>query len=72
MIIVRFPDKTAKRKALEFLVGRFNGHTWATGEMAVPEEALGPMARAGISFTVEGPASYDRILSLRTPLAVAV
>ena len=51
MIIVRFPDETAKRKALEFLIGRFNGHTWATGEMAVPEEALGPMARAGISFT---------------------
>jgi len=72
MIIVRFPDDAAKRKALEFLIGRFNGHTWATGEMAVPEEALGPMAREGISFTVEGPATYERILSLRTALAAAV
>ena len=72
MIIVRFPDEAAKRKALEFLIGRFNGHTWATGEMAVPEEALGPLAREGISFTVEGPATYERILSLRTALAAAV
>lgn len=72
MIIIRFPDEAAKKKALEFLIGRFNGHTWATGEMAVPEEALGPMAREGISFTVEGPASYERILSLRTPVTPAV
>ena len=72
MIIVRFPDDAVKRKALEFLLGRFNGHTWATGEMAVPEEALGPMAREGIVFTVEGPATYERILSLRAALAVAV
>jgi hypothetical protein len=72
MIIVRFPDEAAKRKALEFLIGRFNGHTWATGEMAVPEEALGPMARAGISFTVEGPATYERILSLRAAPPIAV
>ena len=72
MIIVRFPDAATRRKALEFLIGRFNGHTWASGEMAVPEEALGPMAREGISFIVEGPATYERILSLRTahPLAV--
>jgi hypothetical protein len=72
MIIVRFPNDEAKRKALEFLIGRFNGHTWATGEMAVPEEALGPMAREGILFNVEGPATYERILSLRTSLAPAV
>jgi hypothetical protein len=72
VIIIWFPDDTAKRKALEFLIGRFNGHTWATGEMAVPEEALGPMAREGISFTVEGPATYERILSLRAALTASV
>lgn len=71
MIIIRFPNQAAKQKALEFLIGRFNGHTWATGEMAVPEEALGPMAREGISFTVEGPASYELILSLRASLTPA-
>ena len=69
---MRFPDDAMKRKALEFLIGRFNGHTWATGEMAVPEEALGPMARAEISFTVEGPATHERILSLRERLAATV
>jgi len=72
MIIVRFPDEATKRKALEFLIGRFNGHTWASGEMAVPEEALGPLAREGIRFAVEGPLTYERILSLRTPVAAAV
>jgi hypothetical protein len=72
MIIIRFPDDATKRRALEFLIGRFNGHTWATGEMAVPEEALGPMARDGISFHVQGPATYEQILSLRTPVAPAV
>ena len=65
MIIVRFPDEATKRRALEFLIGRFNGHTRATGEMALPEEALGPMAREGIVFNVEGPATYERIFSLR-------
>ena len=72
MIIIRFPDDETKRRALEFLIGRFNGHTWATGEMAVPEDALAPSAREGIPFTVEGPITYERILSLRTPAAVAV
>jgi hypothetical protein len=66
-----FPT-AAKQKALEYLIGRFNGHTWATGEMAVPEEALGQMAREGIPFNVDGPATYERILSLRTVLAAAV
>src|SRR6266540_2649509 len=54
MVIVRFPDAAAQQKALGFLIGRFSGHSRATGEMAVPDEALAPMAREGFTFTVEG------------------
>ena len=71
MIIIRFPDDATKRKALEFLIGRFNGHTWASGEMAVPEDALASLAREGIQFAVEGPITYERILSLRAAPAAA-
>jgi len=72
MIIVRFPDEATQKRALGFLIGRFSGHSWATGEVAVPEEALAPMAREGIPFAVEGPATHQRILSLRNSLAVGV
>jgi len=72
LIIIRFADEGIQKKALGFLIGKFSGHSWATGEMAVPEEALGPMAREGLTFTVEGPATYERISSLRDTVAPAV
>jgi hypothetical protein len=72
MVIVRFPDEATHKRALGFLIGQFSGHSWATGEVAVPEEALAPMAREGITFTVEGRATYERILSLRNSPAVTV
>gem|GEM_PF-1802923 len=43
-----------KRRALGFLARRFSGKRWATGEVMVPDEALGPLAAEGIRFTVEG------------------
>jgi hypothetical protein len=72
VIIVRFHDEATQKRALGFLIGRFSGHSWVTGEIAIPEEALVPMAREGIPFTVEGPATNERILSLRDSLAVDV
>ena len=42
MIVVRFPTEATKLKALGYLIGRFPGHSWATGEVAVPEDALAP------------------------------
>jgi hypothetical protein len=64
MVIIRFPNVDARRRALGFLLGRFSGKSWATGEVMVPEPALSHLAAEGISFTVEGPATYDRILRL--------
>jgi hypothetical protein len=72
MIIIRFRDEATQKRALGFLIGRYSGHSWATGEVAVPEEALAPLAREGIPFTVEGPATHERILSLRDSLAAGV
>ena len=72
MIIIRFADEKEKRRALGFLPGRFSFKSWATGEMMVPENALAFLAVEGISFTVEGPATYDRLAPLRNPAAVPV
>jgi hypothetical protein len=72
MIIIRFPEKAAKKRALGYLAGRFSFKSWSTGEMMVPEEALSALAAEGISFFVEGPASYDRFAPLRNSDSVAI
>lgn len=72
MIIIRFPDEESKRRALGCLPGRYPGKSWATGEMMVPEEALGFLAREGVRFMVEGPATYEQIASLQNPAAAEV
>jgi hypothetical protein len=73
MILIRFPDTEAKRRALAFLAGRFAFTSWATGEMLVPEIALPDLAVEGIPFSVEGPARYDqRVPAVQNPPAPAV
>jgi hypothetical protein len=73
MILIRFPDPASERRALGYLAGRFSFKTWASGETMVNEAALAQLARQGIRFSVEGPATYERILpSLRNPPASAV
>ena len=44
MIIIRFADDAAKRRALGFLGGRFSFKSWATGDMMVPAAALAALA----------------------------
>lgn len=60
MILIRFPSLEFKRSALAQLAGRFGFKSWASGEMLVPEDALAFLAVQGISFTVEGPATYEQ------------
>ena len=69
MIIIRFPDAETEKRALGFLATRFPGKSWASGETLVPEAALGHLAQEGIRFTVEGPATYEQLASLRNPAA---
>ncbi|HEY5297895.1 MAG TPA: hypothetical protein VIK59_08205 [Verrucomicrobiae bacterium] len=72
MIIIRFNDAESERRAIGYLVGRFSGKSYANGDTLVPEAALSHLAVEGIAFTVIGPATYDRLVPLRNPAAVAV
>jgi hypothetical protein len=60
MIKIRFSDQASKRRALGRLAGRYPFKSWANGDMLVPEAALGFLAVEGISFHVEGPATYEQ------------
>ena len=73
MIFIRFMSDEAKRRAVEFLVGRFSFKSWSSGEMIVEDAALAALARENIPYAVEGPATYEqRIPALRVPAAHAV
>jgi len=72
MVIIRISHDEAKRRALGCLRGRCSGKSWATGEMMLPEEALGFLAHQGVRFIVEGPATYEQIASFRVPVATEV
>ena len=73
MVIIRFSDDASKRRAMGWLLGRFSFKSWATGQMLVPEEALASLAREGIPFISEGPATYEQIIaSFRDHAAAAV
>jgi len=72
MIIIRFPDAETEKRALGFLASRFPGKSWANGKTLVPEVALAHLATEGIRFTVEGPATYEQLASLRNPAAAEV
>jgi hypothetical protein len=68
MIVIRFSDREAERRALGFLAGRFSFKSWGTGEVAVHEFALPYLAKEGVRFSVEGTASYERLIpSVRNP-----
>jgi len=72
MIIIRFPNEKSKKRALGYLPGKFSFKTWTSGEMMIPENALPFLAVEAISFSVEGPATYDHLTPLRIPAAVTV
>ena len=68
MVLIRFTDDAAKRRALGWLAGRFSFKSWTGGQILVPEDALAQLAMEGIPFISEGPATYEQILaSLRNP-----
>jgi hypothetical protein len=71
MVIVRFPNLEMRRRALGYLLGRFSGKSWLTGEVLVPEPALAHLAAEGIVFSVEGAGTYDRILRLNEQTQVS-
>ena len=72
MVIIRFPDPETEKRALGLLARRFSGKSFANGETVVPEAALAHLALEGIKFTVEGPATYQRLTPLRDIAPAAV
>jgi hypothetical protein len=71
-VIIRFPDEETERKALGKLIRRFSGKSWSSGETMVSSPALAYLAAEGISFTVVGPAPYERFTPLRDSRPAAV
>jgi len=73
MIRIRFTDSTTERRALGYMVGRFSFKTFDNGITIVTEAALVHLARKGIPFLVEGPATYEQIIpAVRVPAAASV
>lgn len=73
MIRISFPDSTTERPALGYLLGRFSFKSYAAGVTLVPDYALPALAREGIAFRVEGPATYEQIIqAVRNPPASAI
>jgi hypothetical protein len=71
MVIIRFQRVEMRRQALGRLLGRFSGKSWVIGELMVPEAALAFLAAEGVQFTVEGPATYDRVLALNQSVEIS-
>jgi hypothetical protein len=62
-----------ERRALGYLAGRFSCKSFSDGKTLVPEAALAALAREGISFIVEGRATYaERIPGVRDSSAADV
>jgi hypothetical protein len=59
MVIVRFDNVDHERQALTWLAGRFSFKTWDNGEFMFHEAVLPYLAREGISFKVQGCATYE-------------
>jgi hypothetical protein len=60
MITITFPDRETEKRGLGFLLGRFSGRVLKSGEHIVPEAALEALADQGISFHVQGKATYEQ------------
>jgi hypothetical protein len=71
-VLIKFPDKETEGRALGKLIPRFSGKSWATGETAVPSQALSFLAEEGLAFTVIGPAPYERLTPIRDSAAAGV
>ncbi len=70
MVRIRFPDRESEKRALGWLPGRFSFKSFVSGETIVPEDALSHLAWEGISFSVEGTATYEQLTSNRAGVIV--
>lgn len=52
VVTITFPDRETLKQALGFMIGRFSGRVFRSGEVIVPEEALAALSAENISFAV--------------------
>ena len=57
MVLIHFSGRASKRRALETLVGEFPFKSWSSGDMLVPEAALGELSRHDIPFSIKSAAA---------------
>ena len=73
MVIVRFDNGEEERRALGWLAGRFSFKTWDSGDLMLHEAVLPYLAREGIAFRVQGPATYEHFRpTIRNSAAASV
>jgi hypothetical protein len=73
MVIIRFDNDGTEKRALGWLAGRFSFKTWDNGDLMLHESTLPYLAREGITFKVQGPATYEHFApAVRNPDPAAV
>jgi len=65
MVTIKFPDRETQDEAVGFLASHFSGRLLGSGEVIVPEEALGALANENFSFTVIGKTTYEQMAAFR-------
>lgn len=65
MVVITFPTREEKRRAVGFLAGRFWARLFRSGEVIVPEAALEALAAENFTFTVVGKPTYDQMAPFR-------
>lgn len=58
MVVIKFADTDTQDEAIGFLAGHFSVYLQRSGEVIVPESALGSLANENFSFTVMGRATH--------------
>jgi hypothetical protein len=70
MVLITFPDKKAQMTARGFLLRRFSGKVFKSGEHVFPEAAMAALAEANSPFMVQGKASCEKqVAALRSAAA---
>jgi hypothetical protein len=54
LVRIRFADEETLNLGLGFLIDRFSGDVFQSGELIVPEEELAALTRENLSFTLLG------------------
>jgi hypothetical protein len=70
MVNIKFLDH--ENEALGFLVSRFSGSAFRSGEVIVPPEALAALAAENYRFSVLGRATHDQMATFRSHVSPSV